>query len=124
MRRALCLGLVIAALAASPATATTTALRIVLWPQGRDAPERKTWTLRCGPAGGTLPKPSAACRKLALLVDPFAPISPDTICTQTFGGPAVAVVSGTFRGRRIWATFRRTDSCQIDRWNRIGFLFP
>jgi hypothetical protein len=46
-----------------------------------------------------------------------------TVCTQVYGGPQVAVVSGTLRGRPVWARFKRTDSCQIERWNRVRFLF-
>jgi hypothetical protein len=45
-------------------------------------------------------------------------------CIEIYGGPQVARVTGTFRGRRVWATFRRTDGCEIARWNRVRFLFP
>jgi hypothetical protein len=44
------------------------------------------------------------------------------MCSQIFSGPQVALVTGTYRGRHVWAGFRRTDSCQTDRWNRIAFL--
>jgi hypothetical protein len=36
----------------------------------------------------------------------------------------VAVVRGTFRGRRVWSVFKRIDGCQIERWNRVRVLFP
>jgi hypothetical protein len=111
------------ALASGSATASTD-LRITAWPEGPDKGRAQVWRLRCDPAGGTLPRPAAACRRLSTLTRPFAPVPKDTACTQIFGGPQVARVIGVFRGRRVWVTFNRTDGCQIDRWNRHRFLFP
>jgi hypothetical protein len=101
-----------------------TNLRITVWPQGPSEEGAQVWRLRCGPAGGTLPRPGAACARLARLERPFAPVPKDMACTQIYGGPQVARVTGTFRGRRVWATFKRTDGCEIARWNRVRFLFP
>jgi hypothetical protein len=33
-------------------------------------------------------------------------------------------VVGSLRGRRVDTTFKRTDGCQIARWDRVDFLFP
>jgi hypothetical protein len=107
----------------SPATAQTD-LRITLWPQGVGTGSSRSWRLRCEPPGGTLPAPAAACRRLAGLTRPFARVPPDMACIEIYGGPQEARVTGTFRGRRIWATFRRTDGCEVDRWKRHDFLFP
>lgn len=98
------------------------ALTITVQPQGPSGPEH-TWTLRCGPAGGTLPQAAAACRKLAALEAPFAPTPSDAVCTQIYGGPQEAIVRGTFNGRRIWVRLTRRDGCAIKRWDRVGFLF-
>jgi hypothetical protein len=99
-------------------------LRITVWPQGLSH-TATVWTLRCSPVGGTLPAPAAACRRLnGLPDDPFAPTPPRTPCTQIYGGPQVARVTGTFRGRRVRTTFTRRDGCAIARWNRVSFLFP
>ena len=109
-----------AAPAASPAT--TTQLRIVVWPEGRG--ERSfVRTLRCDPARGSVRRPTDACRRLAQLDSAFAPVPKDVVCTQVFGGPQEALVTGTYRGRRIWTRFNRRDGCQIGRWNRHAFLF-
>jgi hypothetical protein len=97
-------------------------LRIVVWPTGTSDPRLAARTLTCGPAGGTLPGAGKACTKLAGLDRPFAPVSDRVMCSQIFSGPQVALVTGTYRGRHVWARFRRTDSCQTDRWNRIAFL--
>ena len=96
-------------------------LRITLWPDGLDGASH-AWTLRCGPVGGTLPDAAAACLTLARLDAPFAPTPPGTACSQVYGGPQVARVIGRFRGRDIWATFRRRDGCETDRWSKIAFL--
>jgi hypothetical protein len=104
------------------ATAVT-ALTITVWPQGLDGPSDR-WTLRCGPTGGTLPARVAACRRLNSLSAPFRPIRSDMVCTQVYGGPAVARVTGRFRGTSVWAQFRRRDGCEIDRWERLRPLLP
>jgi len=98
------------------------ALHIVVWPNGASGTSHE-WTLRCGPVGGTLPRAALACRKLAAVSDPFAPIPPKTPCTMIYGGPQVARVTGRIDGRAIWATVRRRNGCEIDRWNRLAFLF-
>jgi hypothetical protein len=83
-----------------------------------------SWTLACGPVGGTLPRAANACSRLSALEEPFRPVPPDAICTQIYGGPSEAFVKGTFRGRRIWTRFSRRDGCHISRWQKHGFLFP
>lgn len=107
-----------------PAAAqSSTDLRITVWPDGKGNGSQ-TWTLRCNPVGGTLPNRAKACRTLAALKAPFAPVPAGAFCTQINGGPAVAYVRGTFRGRRVTTSFNRSDGCQIDRWNRVRVLFP
>ncbi len=114
--------MLLAALLVAAALASPSAdLRITVWPKGRSGPAQ-SWTLRCGPAGGTLPGRATACRRLLALESPFAPTPPDAVCTQLYGGPQVATVRGTLRGRAVKATFARRDGCEIARWNRVRFL--
>lgn len=95
--------------------AALTALTISLFPQGTDGPKR-LWSVRC-PA-------HPDCARLARVGrSAFAPVPSGTACTQIYGGPQVAIVSGVLDGRRLWARFRRTDGCEIGRWNRVAFLF-
>jgi hypothetical protein len=101
--------------------ALLTALTIVVLP-GNGASAHH-WTLRCGPPGGTLPHHAAACTKLARLKDPFAPVPADAMCAQIFGGPEIARVRGTYRGKRVNAVFNKKNGCEIDRWKRHAFLF-
>jgi hypothetical protein len=114
----------VAAVALAGSAAPATNLRIVAWPSGPEGEGVLAWRLRCDPAGGTLPRAAVACRQLGALARPFAPVPKDLGCTQIYGGPQVARVTGTFERRRIWARFKRTDGCEIARWNRHRFLFP
>jgi hypothetical protein len=109
---------------AAPAAAGSSAdLRITVWPNGK-ARGSKSWTLRCDPAGGNLPNRLKACRTLARLRAPFAPVPPGVACSDIYGGPAVAHVQGRFRGRPVEAWFNRTDGCEVARWNAVRVLFP
>jgi hypothetical protein len=109
-------------LLAGAAEPGATDLRITVWPQGKPGPSTQR-TLRCDPAAGTLARPARACRRLGAAAKPFAPIPPDTACTQIYGGPQVALVAGTYHRTRIWTRFQRRNGCEIDRWNRLAFLF-
>jgi hypothetical protein len=77
------------------------------------------FTLVCDPPAGTLPSPEDACAGLAVMAGIFAPAPPDVLCTQVYGGPAVAAVRGTYRGRPIEATFNRRNGCEIERYDRL-----
>jgi hypothetical protein len=105
-------------------SAGATELKITFWAQGRTAVTTGKWTLRCAPAGGTLPQAGAACLKLAGMQNPFAPVPRDAICTDQYGGPQVALVTGTFRGRALWTQLQRRNGCEIARFKRLSFLVP
>ena len=111
--------------AAPGAGAGKTALRIAFFEDGSKPATRVVWSLRCDPPGGTLARSANACRELARLGwQTLRPVPPDTACTEIYGGPQVAVVTGLVDGRRVWARLRRDDGCQIDRWARNRFLVP
>ena len=101
----------------------TTSLNVTVWPDGRGEPGRKTYTLRCNPVGGTLPRRAEACARLARMTRPFAPVRKDVACTEIYGGPEQALVTGRLRGYPVRATFNRVNGCEIARWNRVRFLF-
>ncbi len=87
---------------------------------GPEAPG-ETWTLTCEPAGGDHPDPEAACAALENAEgDPFAPVARGTACTQQFGGPQTATIAGTWRGEPVDASYKRTDGCEIARWDAIS----
>jgi hypothetical protein len=101
----------------------STSLRIVYRSNADTKP--LSFTLRCGPAGGTVRLPVTACRRLAAGGRAlFAPTPPGVACSQVYGGPQTAIVTGTLAGHRLWARFTRRDGCEVERWNRVAFLFP
>ena len=110
--------------AAAATTVPATSLRVTVWLDGRSAGAGRTWTLRCGPAGGTHPRAARACAALAGTHEPFRPVPRDAICTEIYGGPSEALVVGVHAGRRVWARFHRRNGCHISRWQRHAFLFP
>lgn len=100
-----------------------TELNITVWPGGRSG-DKEEATLRCSPAGGTLEDPEEACRQLDGMERPFVRPSGQVVCTEIYGGPAVAEILGTFDGTEVNATFARSDGCEIALWDRHQFLFP
>ena len=101
-----------------------TELTISFWPDGRgsDPPER--WTLRCDPAGGTMPRAAAVCRQLYAMTRPFARRAKNLVCTDQYGGPQQAVIAGTLRGDRVWVLIGMRNGCEISRAKRLAFLVP
>ncbi|MGW2560527.1 SSI family serine proteinase inhibitor [Streptomyces sp. NPDC001514] len=87
-----------------------------------------TYELTCAPAGGTHPEAQAACDRLEEFgrqgENPFAPVAQDAMCTQMYGGPATARVTGTWRGQPVDATFNRNNGCEIARWQTLEPVLP
>ena len=85
----------------------------------------KTWRLTCNPAGGTHPDPQAACQALeANGAAALPPVPKDKACTQIYGGPETATISGTWKGQPVMSMFARNDGCQISRWKLMEGLLP
>ena len=104
----------------SATTASATDLVITVWPQGQG--RSRKWTLSCDPVGGTLPRAANACSRLT--IEALRPLPRDTVCTQVYGGPQKARVTGRVDGRRVNARFSRVNGCEIHRWDSVRFLFP
>ena len=85
----------------------------------------KTWRLTCNPAGGTHPDPPAACEALETNgAAALPPVPKDKACTQIYGGPETATISGTWNGQAVMSMFARNDGCQISRWKLMEGLLP
>lgn len=84
-------------------------------------PER--YTLTCvGVVEGDHPRAEEACEHLKAMDEPFAPIPDDAVCTQIYGGPETAHVTGLWRGEPVDLELSRTDGCRVDQWERLGPL--
>lgn len=93
-----------------------TEIRVAIDPDG-DGPERAaTSTVDCERVSG-----SPECEFLAdVPLEAFDPVPTGTACTQIFGGPQTARVTGSVRGERVDAAFARSDGCEIARWDRVA----
>ena len=104
-------------------SSAATDLHITVWPQGK-AGTSISHTLNCPQGKGTLPEASAACAKLRRVdTSAFAPVPAGTACTEIYGGPQTARVSGRLAGKSIEADFEHSNGCEIARWGRLAFLF-
>jgi hypothetical protein len=107
---------------ATPAPTPDTDLTIVVY---TGSGSTKTWRLTCNPPDGTHPDPEAACRALQSNgAVALPPVPKDKACTQIYGGPETANITGTWQGERVMSTFARNDGCQISRWKLMEGLLP
>ncbi|HSK16264.1 MAG TPA: SSI family serine proteinase inhibitor [Gaiellaceae bacterium] len=94
-------------------------LTITFWPEGREGEAREA-VLICDPVGGTHRAADRACKLLRANQDALEGLPPDTICTQVYGGPEEAEVTGVVDGARVQSAFSRQNGCEIDRWDRLA----
>ena len=95
--------------AAAPALAELT---VEVDPDGADAQEPRTATVQCDG-----PEDSELCKAVdALDTEVFEPTPGNVACTQQYGGPETATVTGTFKGEQVDAEFGRQNGCEIARW--------
>lgn len=74
--------------------------------------------LGCFPGSGDL-----GCRTLAAApAATWRPVPVDRACTELFGGPQTARVTGVVGGRRLDARFSRRNGCEIERWDALAPL--
>jgi hypothetical protein len=87
-------------------------------PDGTGANQPQTAQVTCDAAGD-----SKVCGAVAdLTADDFAPTESNVACTQQYGGPETATVTGTFRGETVDARFSRENGCEISRWQDVAEL--
>ncbi len=108
-----------------PTGGPTTADLAVTWGDGAGA--GATWTLTCDPAAGPAgdhPDPAAACAALPGAATALDPLPRDVACTEIYGGPQTATVTGTLAGSPVTAELSRTNGCEIARWDALVPLLP
>ena len=103
-----------------------TTLEMTVWPEGEGRGAERPYSLMCADdAAGEHPDPAAACAVLERVgADAFAPVPPDQMCTQQYGGPMQAHVRGVIAGEPVDARLAYTDGCQIARWDRLATVVP
>lgn len=75
-------------------------------------------------AESTLPDPAGAVAAVERFGERifFPTPGPPKLCTQQYGGPQVAVVTGHYGGRTVQSRFSLTDGCEIARWRALSPL--
>jgi len=71
-------------------------------------------------AAGDSSPPCRAARALA--AGDFAPVDAKKACTEIFGGPQTARVTGVLHSKPVTADFSRNNGCEIARWERVAKL--
>jgi hypothetical protein len=100
--------------AAEPAAADTQ-LRISLDLDGPGGKAPRTAEVICEPDTDTGP-----CRQVGELdAADLAPVRPTQPCTEIYGGPATATITGTLHGEAVDATLSRENGCEIERYERV-----
>jgi hypothetical protein len=90
-----------------------------------DGTEPERYTLSCaGSPDGDHPDPAGACTHLASLAEPFAALPADRVCTEQYGGPQTARVTGRWQGADVDLELARTDGCHIAQWESLGPFLP
>ena len=90
-----------------------------------DGSPAQSWTLVCaGFAEGSHPAPESACAHLASMPEPFAPIPDDVACTEQYGGPETARITGQWAGEPVDLELSRVDGCRIAQWDSLEPAFP
>ena len=81
--------------------------------------EAKTTVITCD-----APSDSETCQAIADM-DPktFEPVPGNVACTQQYGGPETARVTGSLDGKDVDAKFSRVNGCEIARWDAAKPLF-
>ncbi|WP_396277774.1 serine protease inhibitor [Glutamicibacter creatinolyticus] len=105
--------------------AVDTALTVELYADGTNLSSQ--YTLSCRGAepvdSSTVPDAAAAC---ALIEENSAVLAPQRPasqpCTEQYGGPDRAVVTGTHRGDAVETSFTRSNGCAIAEWDALAPL--
>ena len=100
-------------------------LTVTLDPDGPDGPEDEmTEEASCEDGSD-----DGVCMAIADTdVEALGPTSPDTACTEIFGGPDTASLEGTIEGENVDVDLTRANGCEIERFDAalplLQALFP
>ena len=97
-----------------------TQLTVRVDPDGDGPEEAKQARISCDRESGGCGSPCAAAAKLRPA--DFEPTPADVACTELFGGPQTATISGTLEREQVEARFSRHDGCEIARWKKVSAL--
>jgi hypothetical protein len=79
----------------------------------------RTYRITCG-----LRREDEPCAHLDFLGGPLPPVADGQACSMIYGGPQTARLSGSWNGRPVIETYRRTNGCEVARWHRMEPALP
>jgi subtilisin inhibitor-like len=96
---------------------------IIVFRDGSNPPV--TWRLTCNPPGGDHPDQETACRVLDRDGEwALQPVPKNKLCTQVYGGPEQATITGTWRGMPVASRLSLVNGCETARWAALIGLVP
>lgn len=101
---------------------SATQLEITVRPEGEAKGNPHSTRLSCDPP---VPDPAAACALIAAKgAALFEPTPAGTPCTELYGGPQQARLTGSVLGQNVDSRFSRDNGCEIARWDAIALFVP
>ena len=101
---------------ASGGSAPVTRLTVRVDPDGKGPEPAKQARISCDADG----RGEGCAAAAGLRPADFEPTAADLACTEQFGGPQTAEVSGTLEGERVEGSFSRRDGCEMARWDKLA----
>jgi hypothetical protein len=83
----------------------------------------RSYTVTCGD-GRIFTRDANACRHLDEIGGPVSAVPEGQACSMIYGGPQTAELSGTWQGQPVTESYRRTNGCEVARWNRMVPALP
>lgn len=83
----------------------------------------RTYTVACG-VPYDVGDGGPACEQLERIGGPVGPVPSGQACSMIYGGPQSARVTGMWDGRLVDETYRRTNGCEVARWERMEPVLP
>ena len=85
--------------------------------------QARHWSLRCDPAGGTMPDAAAACRLLATDATILHPARATHImCPAIMANARTFTITGTWYGTKLHEVVA-DGGCDLSRWSRMAQIF-
>jgi Subtilisin inhibitor-like len=106
----------------SASTASSAKISLQVTYSGSATTPAGHYTLRCEPAGGTVPDASAACAKLLKATSLFAGNPAHVMCPMVLANAGHAEITGTYLGRPVHETVV-DGGCTLGKWATLREIF-
>ena len=103
---------------AAGGSAPQTQLTVRVDPDGKGPEPAKQARISCDADG----RGTGCAAAAGLRPADFEPTPADIACTEQFGGPQTAKVTGSLEGEHVEGSFSRRDGCEIARWDKLAAL--